>query len=95
MAGTTQLYVIAYDIPNDGRRTKLFKLLSGFGEWTQYSLFECFLDHAELVRLREGLRALLVPTEDSVRIYPLNAVCIRAVETIGSEPPEQKIVYLV
>lgn len=39
----TTCYVIAYDIPDDKRRTKVHKLLSGFGKWTQYSLFECFL----------------------------------------------------
>ncbi|HJT59212.1 MAG TPA: CRISPR-associated endonuclease Cas2, partial [Ktedonobacteraceae bacterium] len=36
-------YVIAYDIPDDRRRTRIHKTLLGFGKWTQYSLFECFL----------------------------------------------------
>ncbi|RMD51077.1 MAG: CRISPR-associated endonuclease Cas2, partial [Candidatus Thermofonsia bacterium] len=46
------LYLIAYDIPNDKRRTKLHKTLCGFGTWTQYSFFECFLNDKELVTLR-------------------------------------------
>jgi len=37
------LYVIAYDIPSNRRRTKVHKVLCGFGQWTQYSLFECYL----------------------------------------------------
>jgi CRISPR-associated protein Cas2 len=92
---TSLLYVIAYDIPNDRRRTKVHKTLCGFGEWTQYSLFECFLDARELVKLRAKLQALLDPSQDSVRIYPLCADCKQAVETIGSKPPEQRILFMV
>ncbi len=91
----SMLYVIAYDIPNDRRRTKVHKALCGFGDWTQYSLFECFLDAKELVKLRDKLQSLLEPTEDSVRIYPLCGECKRAVETIGSKPPEQKLLFVV
>jgi CRISPR-associated protein Cas2 len=88
------LYVIAYDIPDDKRRTKVHKALCGFGEWTQFSLFECFLDARDLVRLRAKLDTLLEPGEDNVRIYPLCKDCQARVETIGSAPPEEKIVYI-
>jgi len=43
-------YVIAYDIPDDRRRTKVHKILLGYGTWTQYSLFECFLTRKQLVQ---------------------------------------------
>ncbi len=92
---TTRLYIVAYDIPNDKRRTKVHKALCGFGEWTQYSLFECFLDARELVRLRAMLDDLLKPQEDSVRIYPLCEACKDAVQTIGSKPPEEKLTYIL
>lgn len=88
-------YVIAYDIPDDRRRTKIFKILSGFGTWTQYSLFECFLSGKELVQLKAKLAKHLEDTQDSVRFYPLCANCIEKVETVGSEPPNEDIVYIV
>ena len=91
----TQLYVIAYDIPNNRRRTKVHKALCGFGDWTQYSLFECFLDAKELVALRARLNAILDPAEDSVRIYPLCSACQKSVETIGSPAPKEHIVYIL
>ena len=94
MSGTT-LYVIAYDIPNDRRRTKVHKALCGFGEWTQYSLFECFLSAKELVQLRAKLDDLLDPDEDSVRLYPLCEVCRERVETVGSPAPKEKVTYIV
>ena len=80
-------YVIAYDIPDDRRRTKIHNILLGYGKWTQYSLFECFLTRKELVLLRSKLTEHLVAKEDSVRFYPLCANCVSKVETVGGPPP--------
>src|SRR5207302_11373360 len=76
-------YVIAYDIPDNKRRTKIHKVLLGFGKWTQYSLFECFLSRKDLILLRSKLAEHLVAREDSVRFYPLCASCVSKVETVG------------
>ena len=91
----TTCYVIAYDIPDDRRRTKVHKILSGFGAWTQYSLFECFLSKKELVQLRAKLAKHLNDTQDSVRFYPLCAACLDKVETVGGAPPEEDITFIV
>lgn len=91
----TTLYVIAYDISSDKRRTKVHKTLCGFGEWTQYSLFECFLTKKERVLLRARLDSILEPDEDSVRIYPLCSTCQEQTETIGSPAPEEKTTYIL
>ena len=79
-------YVIAYDIPDDRRRTKIHKILSGFGTWTQYSLFECFLSRKELVQLKAKLAKHLEETQDSLRFYPLCVNCVEKVETVGGSP---------
>ncbi|MEO9060274.1 MAG: CRISPR-associated endonuclease Cas2 [Ktedonobacteraceae bacterium] len=88
-------YVIAYDIPNDKRRTKIHKVLLGFGKWTQYSLFECFLTRKQLVLLRSKLTDHLVAKEDSVRFYPLCANCVSKVETVGDPPPADTVLFIV
>jgi len=90
-----RLYVVAYDIPSDKRRTKVHKILSGFGEWTQYSLFELFLNEKEHILLASKLQAVLDPQEDSVRFYPLCASCAKQVETIGSAPPQERKLVMV
>ena len=41
------LYLIAYDISIDARRTKLAELLEGFGQRVQRSVFECDLNERE------------------------------------------------
>ncbi len=94
MAKPNSFYVIAYDIPSDKRRTKVHKLLSGFGQWTQYSLFEAFLSDKELVMLQSRLEKLLNPEKDSVRFYPLCEHCLKNVETVGSPMPEEPKVYM-
>lgn len=46
------LYIIAYDISDPKRWRSIFKLMHGYGEWLQLSVFQCRLSrrrHAELV----------------------------------------------
>jgi len=95
ISNQTTCYVIAYDIPDDRRRTKIHKILLGFGKWTQYSLFECFLTRKELVLLRSKLAEHLVDKQDSVRFYPLCANCVERVETVGGPLPAEKVLFIV
>ena len=94
-SSSTTCYVIAYDIPDDKRRTKIHKILLGFGKWTQYSLFECFLSRKELILLQAKLIEHLVAREDSVRFYPLCANCVSRVETVGGPLPHEDQLYIV
>jgi len=81
------LYVISYDIPNDRRRTKIAKLLEGFGQRVQYSVFECDLTDAHYQVLKGKLAKLLVLDEgDSLRVYRLCANCVSTIETQGKGP---------
>ncbi|MDE0154267.1 MAG: CRISPR-associated endonuclease Cas2 [bacterium] len=46
------LYIIAYDIADQKRWRAIFRLLHGYGEWLQLSVFQCRLSrlrHAELI----------------------------------------------
>src|SRR5947209_20478414 len=89
------LYVVAYDIQDDKRRTKVHKVLKGFGQWTEFSLFECFLTKKELLQMREKLDKHLVPQEDKVRIYMICDACIGKIETIGIPEPVKDTSYLI
>ena len=63
-----QLWVVAYDSPNTRRRRKLAKLLEGYGERLQWSVFECRLQPHQLQRLRQGL-ARIATADDSMRLW--------------------------
>lgn len=88
-------YVIAYDISSDRRRSKVHKVLSGFGQWTQFSVFECHLTAKQNVQLRDRLDKILRIDEDRVRFYPLCKDCMGKVETVGGKKPKDPTVIVV
>lgn len=91
----TMCYIIAYDIPDDRRRTKVHKILSGFGKWTQYSVFECFLSKKEFILLKSKLAKHLESQQDSIRFYPLCASCLEKVETVGGPLPSEDTLFII
>ncbi len=85
------LVVVAYDVPCDRRRYRLAKLLSGYGERVQYSVFEAHLDAQGLATLRGKVRKLIAPAEDSVRFYRLgetyeNRIIVEGVGAVTANP---------
>lgn len=94
--GETTLYVVSYDIPDDRRRTKVHAILSGFGAWTQYSLFECYLTRKEIVLLRGRLARVVALREDTIRLYALCDACRNRVEVIGQgQRPQEPTAYIL
>lgn len=52
------LYIVAYDIADAKRWRRVFKVMHGYGEWLQLSIFQCRLSrrrHAEMVALLDGI----------------------------------------
>jgi CRISPR-associated protein Cas2 len=90
----TTLFVVAYDISDDRRRTRIHKLLCGYGDWTQYSLFECWLTKQQRLELHVKMKKLL-QQGDSVRLYPLCRSCVARVETAGSSLPKEVLTTIL
>ncbi|MBD1847464.1 CRISPR-associated endonuclease Cas2 [Cyanobacteria bacterium FACHB-63] len=90
---STLFYLIIYDLPDskaaNKRRSRLHKLLSGYGTWTQYSVFECFLTVVQFAKLQVQIEKLIKPDEDAVRIYVLDAGAVKRTIAYGSEKPRQ------
>jgi CRISPR-associated protein Cas2 len=91
---TTLFYLIIYDLPDtkaaNKRRNRLHKMLSGYGKWTLYSVFECFLTAIQFAKLQTQLERLVKSDEDSLRIYVLDAGAMKRTLTYGSEKPRQE-----
>jgi CRISPR-associated protein Cas2 len=92
-------YLIIYDLPDtkaaNKRRNRLHKLLSGYGKWTQFSVFECFLTGMQFAKLQAQMEGLIRPGEDSVRVYVLDAGSVRKTLTYGSEKPRREEVIIM
>jgi len=69
MIALDKLFVISYDIPDNSRRLKVSNLLKSYGERVQYSVFECWLNAAELKSLQKELEKRIKLDCDSIRIY--------------------------
>ena len=71
VSNRTYLVVIAYDIIDNKRRTKLAKLLEGFGERVQYSVFEAHLTLRQWEDMIKKILPFIDEKEDLLRIYRL------------------------
>ena len=80
-------YVIAYDVADDGKRTRLAALLLDLGDRVQKSVFEADLDPAEVEEILEKSSKYL-SSQDSLRLYPLCASCRTGVKTRGHRTVE-------
>lgn len=52
------LYVVSYDIADPKRWRRVFRVMKGYGEWLQLSVFQVRLTrkrHAELIALLDGI----------------------------------------
>jgi CRISPR-associated protein Cas2 len=65
------LYVVTYDVSDDKRWRKVFKLMRGYGDHVQYSVFRCELNERERVELMEKLTGAIKADEDQVLLFPL------------------------
>ena len=92
-------YLIIYDLPDskgaNKRRNRLHKLLSGYGKWTQFSVFELFLTGVQFAKLQVQMEGIIKVSEDSVRVYVLDAGAVKRTVTYGSEMPRREEVIIL
>jgi CRISPR-associated protein Cas2 len=87
--------VVAYDIPDDARRTRLHKRLLDFGTPVQYSVFECLLTEKDFERMRRAVARTIKPRLDQVRFYFLCETCRGKIETTGGVEIVKEVVDIV
>lgn len=62
------LFIISYDIADPKRWRRVFRIMKGYGEWLQLSVFQCRLSRTRVVQLEAELRDALNQREDHVLI---------------------------
>jgi CRISPR-associated protein Cas2 len=80
-------YIIAYDIADDVRLRRVCKLMVGYGDRLQYSVFVCDLTRGELAQARAAVESTMVMTEDSVVIVDLGELTDARFLFIGRRRP--------
>lgn len=76
--------VVAYDIPDNRRRTRLHKALKHFGTPVQESVFECFLTPRQLLQMKQVIERVFHDRTDQVRFYYLCETCYQRNEATSA-----------
>jgi CRISPR-associated protein Cas2 len=80
-----RLYIVTYDISDDKRWRRVFRLMRGYGRWLQLSVFQCRLTARRRAEMALRLEAAMHMKDDHVIILdlgPADAVDLR-VESLG------------
>ena len=78
MAETKNWYLICYDIRCPKRWRKAYKILGGYGERLQYSIFRCWLNQRDREKLRWQLEEVLTK-EDDILLIRLSGQCVEGI----------------
>ena len=81
------LYIVAYDISDAKRWRRIFKILHGYGDWMQLSVFQCRLSKTKRAELESRLREVVKNGQDHLMIIdigPAKNIKLR-IESIGKE----------
>lgn len=84
------LVLITYDVNTTdaaGRKrlAKVAKICVNYGQRVQNSVFECSLDNAQLIVVRDKLRKAIDEEHDSLRIYNLGNSYSNRIEHYGAK----------
>ncbi|HEU4678748.1 MAG TPA: CRISPR-associated endonuclease Cas2 [Terrimicrobiaceae bacterium] len=64
-------FLVCYDIADEKRLRRVFKICKNFGDHLQYSVFECDLDPTERIQLERKLAEVMKLDEDQVLFVSL------------------------
>lgn len=80
-----RLFIVTYDIADQRRWRRVFKVMHGYGEWIQLSVFQCRLTRRRRAELETRLRELVKSGEDHVLLVDVGpaAKIELAIESIG------------
>jgi CRISPR-associated protein Cas2 len=89
--GKTMMVLVSYDVmvtsPGGQKRLrKVAKACTDYGQRVQYSVFECVIDPAQWVKLKNTLEKIVNDKTDSLRYYYLGANYKRRIEHVGAKP---------
>ena len=85
------MVLVSYDVmvtsPGGQRRLRhVAKTCTNYGQRVQHSVFECVVDPAQWVKLKNSLEKIIDAETDSLRYYYLGANYKRRVEHVGAKP---------
>ena len=89
--------IVAYDIADPKRLTRVARIVSDYGVRVQKSIFEVMVGDRVFEEMKARIEKVIVPEEDGVKYFPLCEKCAGTVEIIGqgmfTDPDEEFYIY--
>ena len=81
-------YLFSYDIRDPKRWRKVHKIVNGYGERLQYSLFRCHLTAVQMEHARHQLEQKMAEEDDLliIRLSPRCKIIERTIRQTWTEP---------
>lgn len=74
MSSSPNVYMVCYDIHDEKRLPRVYRVMRGYGEHLQYSVFRCVLSDLQLATLKARLLEEIKVEEDQVLFVLLGSV---------------------
>lgn len=80
-----RLYIVAYDIRDPARWRGVFRIMKGYGQWLQLSVFQCRLTARRRADMAAALERLIRRDDDHVLIIDIGDAdhVVPRVESLG------------
>ncbi len=89
--------IVAYDIADEKRLTRVAKVMMDYGVRVQKSIFEVDVSQKVFRELKSRLEEIILFEEDGVKYFPLCEKCAGTVEIIGqgqfTDPDKEYYIY--
>ncbi len=80
MSRAPRLFLVCYDVRDPKRLRRVYKVMRGFGDHVQFSVFRCVLSETQLARMEGRLLREINCNEDQILVVPLGLASVPAEE---------------
>jgi CRISPR-associated protein Cas2 len=88
------LYLVAYDITDNKRLSRVRNFLKGYSTGGQKSVYECFLTDGELGYVKKKIEKLIYDDEDRVHIFTMDGRSRTHTLGIALQPKDPEYFYV-
>lgn len=83
---TPMVFLVTYDVRDPDRLRRVYRVMRGWGDHLQYSVFRCLLSPMQRAQMEGELIEVIHQEEDQVMLVPLGApggVVEKKISTLG------------
>lgn len=77
------LFIVVYDITDPGRWRRVYRLMQGYGEWVQLSVFQCRLSPRRRAQLLASVDDLIDHKDDQLLVLDVGIAGKAGIVSLG------------